>query len=80
MHSRFKYFPLLALVVFISCKGKVSTQAATPPPVYVSVTTVKDTIAGGYDEYPASLTALNEVRLTAQVSGYITGVYFKDGD
>ena len=80
MHSTFKYFSLAALVVLISCKAKVSTQASAPPPVFVSVTTVKDTMAGGYDKYPASLTALNEVKLTAQVNGYITGVYFKDGD
>ncbi|HET7897462.1 MAG TPA: efflux RND transporter periplasmic adaptor subunit, partial [Flavisolibacter sp.] len=53
--------------------------AAAPPPVYVSVITVKDTFAGYYDEFPATLTALNEVKLTPQVSGYITGVYFKDG-
>ena len=80
MYLKFRYPVLIAAVTFISCKAKVSTQAAAPPPVYVSVTTVKDTIAGSFDEYPATLTALNEVKLAAQVSGYITGVYFKDGD
>ena len=79
MHSKFKYSVVIILFVLTACKAKVSTQAAAPPAVYVSVTTVKDTLAGTYDEYPASLTALNEVRLTPQVSGYITGVYFKDG-
>jgi membrane fusion protein (multidrug efflux system) len=33
-----------------------------------------------YDQYPATVTALNEVELRPQVSGYITGIYFKDGD
>lgn len=80
MHSTFKYSILVVAIVFASCQAKVKTQSATPPPVYVSVITVKDTVAGSYDEYPATLTALNEVKLTAQVSGYITGVYFKDGD
>jgi len=80
MHSQLKY-PLLIIVIgFAACKAKVSTHAATPPPVNVSVITVKDTLAGSYDEYPATVAALNEVKLTAQVSGYITGVYFKDGD
>lgn len=80
MHSKLKYPVLIAAVVFVACKDKTTPQAATPPPVYVSVTTVQDTVAGSYAEYPAMLTALNEVKLTAQVNGYITGVYFKDGN
>ncbi|HWI90263.1 MAG TPA: efflux RND transporter periplasmic adaptor subunit [Flavisolibacter sp.] len=80
MQSTIKYSILVVAIVFASCQAKVKTQSATPPPVYVSVISVKDTIAGSHDEYPATLTALNEVKLTAQVSGYITGVYFKDGD
>jgi len=80
MNSTFKYSILITAILFTACKTKVSTQATTVAPVYVSVFTVKDTLAGTYDEYPATLTALNEVKLTAQVNGYITGVYFKDGD
>jgi len=80
MYSKFKYPALVIALGFIACKAKVSTQAGPPPPVSVSVITVKDTVAGSYDEYPATVAALNEVKLTAQVSGYITGVYFKDGD
>jgi membrane fusion protein (multidrug efflux system) len=58
---------------------KQASQQTAPPPVLVSLATVKDTTATYYDEYPATLAALNEVKLTAQVNGYITGVYFKDG-
>ena len=80
MHSKFKYSTLFTAIVFFACKDKPKNQAAAaPPPVYVSVATVKDTLASSYDEYPANITALNEVKLTPQVSGYITGVYFKDG-
>jgi membrane fusion protein (multidrug efflux system) len=32
-----------------------------------------------YDEYPAAVTALNQVEIRPEVSGYITGIYFKDG-
>jgi membrane fusion protein (multidrug efflux system) len=32
-----------------------------------------------YDEYPATINALNQVELRPQVSGFISGVYFKDG-
>jgi membrane fusion protein (multidrug efflux system) len=45
--------------------------------------TVQQVTAGNavyYDQYPATVTALNEVELRPQVSGYITGIYFKDGD
>jgi membrane fusion protein (multidrug efflux system) len=41
---------------------------------------VKFTNAVYYDEYPATVTALNQVELRPQVSGFITGVHFKDGD
>lgn len=71
----------LTLTSLLACGDKKDAQqAAAPPPVFVSVTTVKDTTALYFDEYPATLTALNEVKLTSQVNGYITGIYFKDGD
>lgn len=78
--SKYSYLAVISLLFLAACKDKPAGQAAAaPPPVFVTVTTVKDTIAGYYEEYPATLAALNEVKLTAQVSGYITGVYFKDG-
>lgn len=75
------FFTGLSAFLLFACgdKKEAQQQSAAPPPVYVSVTTVKDTAAVYYDEYPATLTALNEVKLTPQVNGYITGVYFKDG-
>ena len=79
MHSKYKYLAFVIAIVFTACKAKESAQNTTPLPVYVSMTTVKDTLASSYEEYPATIAALNEVKLTPQVSGYITGVYFKDG-
>lgn len=72
----------VASLLLSACGGddKKAQGPAAPPPVFVSVATVKDTAALYYNEYPATLVALNEVKLTAQVNGYITGVYFKDGD
>jgi len=75
-------FLTTAAVMLLSCGGKDDKHAAqqqAPPPVYVSLTTVKDTTAVYYDNYPATLAAQNEIRLTPQVSGYITGLYFKEG-
>ena len=37
------------------------------------------TSATYYDEYPATINALNQVEIHAAGDGYITGVYFKDG-
>jgi RND family efflux transporter MFP subunit len=51
-----------------------------PPPVAVNTYTVAEGVAVYYDEYPAIINALNEVAINSQVSGYITGIFFKDGD
>lgn len=72
----------VSALLLLSCGGKDDKKAAAqqaPPPVYVSLMTVKDTAAVYYDDYPATLAAQNEIKLTPQVSGYITGMYFKEG-
>jgi len=81
LHSNHTIFAgALPLLLLVACgQDKGPQQPAAPPPVFVTVATVKDTAATYYDEYPASLTPLNEINLTAQVNGYVTGVYFKDG-
>ena len=50
-----------------------------PPPTPVSAEMVKKGKTVYYDEYPATVAALNQDDLRAQVTGYITGIYFKDG-
>src|ERR1044072_4431105 len=71
---------LLPVIIFAtSCGEKNNQQQQAPPPVAVNVDTVQATSATYYDEYPGTITALNEVEIHAQVSGYITGIYFKDG-
>lgn len=52
----------------------------TMPPVKVVVEPVKTGQGIYYDEYPATVAPLNAVDLRPQVSGYITGIHFKDGD
>lgn len=60
-------------------KKKEAAAQAPPPPVPIAVYQVKEENATYYDQYPATLIALNEVEIRPQVSGYITGVYFKEG-
>lgn len=50
------------------------------PPTPVSVAEVKTGNAVYYDEYQGTVKALNIVELRAQVSGFITGIFFKEGD
>src|SRR4051812_46473350 len=69
-----------ALILLLSaCNEKKAEAPKAPPPVSVIVDTVKTTDAVYYDEYPATVTALDQVDLRPQVSGFVTGVHFKDG-
>lgn len=63
-----------------SCAAKNPVAQGPPPPVAVTIAAVKSTNAVYYDEYPGTISALNEIKLTAQVTGYVTGIHFKDGD
>jgi len=72
--------PLL-LIVFIlaSCAAKNNQPQGPPPAVPVTVATVVSTNATYYDQFPGTINALDQINLTSQVGGYITGIYFKDG-
>jgi membrane fusion protein, multidrug efflux system len=73
------YFALAALLIVTAC-GKTNQTPATPPPAQVGIQKVSEINVVFYDEYPATVNALEEVELRAQINGYITGIYFKDGD
>jgi len=74
------YFIPVFLFLISSCSDKKSQQQGPPPATPVTVQVVTSTNAVFDDEYPGTITALNEIKLTSQVSGYVTGIYFKDGD
>jgi membrane fusion protein (multidrug efflux system) len=50
------------------------------PPTPVSVAEAKKTDAVYYDQYQATVVALNSVELRSEVSGFITGIFFKEGE
>lgn len=79
MRRLIAFFLLIAITTATSCGKKDTKQQQAPPPVAVDIDTVQAASAVYYDEYPATINALNEVDIHAQVSGYITGIYFKDG-
>ncbi len=85
MHMKLKHDSifLFAGIIFIlsSCSNKKDQPKQGPPPaIPVTIGAVKSTNAVYNDEYPGTIAALNQINLTSQVNGYITGIYFKDGD
>ena len=71
---------LIVSLVLASCGNDNKQQQQGPPPaVPVTIATVTPTNAVYYDQFPGTINALDQINLTSQVSGYITGIYFKDG-
>lgn len=80
--NKLPYFSAaLFLGILSSCgdKNKQQQQPTAPPAVPVSLVAVSTADAVYYDEYPGTVTALNEIELRPQVTGFITGIHFKDG-
>lgn len=70
-------YTCIILLVLTACGG--AGQNAMPPAAAVKTETVelKDPIY--YDIYPGNVVALNTVVLNSEVSGFITGIYFQEG-
>ena len=69
----------MMVLLIASCSNKKQKPQGPPPPVNVTVAEVTSTNAVFNDQFPATITALDQISLTAQVSGYVTGIYFVDG-
>ncbi len=69
----------LATLIWASCEKKTKPNAA-PPPTPVAVAEAKTADAVYYDQYQGTVVALNIVELRSEVSGFITGIFFKEGD
>jgi RND family efflux transporter MFP subunit len=78
IYSRGMFF--VGILSLASCGGNPdpSLQKA-PPPVAVNTYTVQEGAAAYQDIYPGTVTALNQIEIRAQVSGYITGIFFAEG-
>jgi membrane fusion protein (multidrug efflux system) len=80
LKTTYAYIIGFLLLLSMAC-GNASQQTPQGPPPAVPVTL--DTVTAGsityFDEYPATVVALNQVELRPQVSGFITGVHFTDG-
>jgi len=80
MKNRYIYL-LSAVAVFAwSACGKQQKKSTVLPPIPVSVAEAQTADAVYYDPYQGTVTALNVVELRSQVAGFITGIFFKEGD
>ena len=68
---------LISCLLLFACKQK---QPPPVPPVPVNIFTIKARTVSYYDKYPANTVALSQVDLRPQVQGYITGIFFTEGD
>jgi membrane fusion protein (multidrug efflux system) len=80
MNKRYFLIPgALALLIWAACKQPAKTNAALPPtPVNIAVAEKMNAVY--YDQFPGVVVSLNTVELRSQISGFITGVYFKEGE
>jgi RND family efflux transporter MFP subunit len=69
----------VALLTWASCKPKANPNAALPP-TPVSLIEAKKADAVYYDQYQGTVVSVNTVELRSQVPGFVTGIFFKEGD
>jgi membrane fusion protein, multidrug efflux system len=67
------------LILLISCSSGKKNKNKTDPGVPVNTTIVKKQRLTYYDAYPATVVALKEVELRAEVGGSITWISFTEG-
>jgi membrane fusion protein, multidrug efflux system len=77
---QFIFLSVALVAVAVSCKNNSTPPPAAPPPAKVVVEAVRSGEAVYHEEYPATVTPLNQVDLRPQVSGFVTGIHFRDGD
>ncbi len=85
LYTTHKITGLALLLALASCGGnkqKGGAMAGMPDPnapIPVTDTVVGYSQATFSDQFPGSVTAFQQVNLTPQVSGYVTGIHFRDG-
>lgn len=69
----------VSAAVLISCSNSSASRnpAVAPVPVTVCSATLENSVF--YNSYPANSVALKSVELRGQVSGYLTGMFFTEG-
>ncbi|MEO8884754.1 MAG: efflux RND transporter periplasmic adaptor subunit [Mucilaginibacter sp.] len=68
------------VILLASACGNNKQTAPVVAPTPVNVVEAKKAAATYYDNYQGTVVALNTVELRSQVSGFITGIFFKEGE
>lgn len=63
-----------------ACQGPAPTQNTRSAAVPVNVYQVNQEAASYLELYPGTLVAQNEVQIRSEVNGYITGIFFEEGE
>lgn len=72
--------PLAILSIAASgCSGRSGAEQKPPPGIPVAVYQIDTGRASYYEVLPATVSALNQVDLRPEVSGYLVGIFFRDG-
>jgi RND family efflux transporter MFP subunit len=81
MKNRYIYWLApAALLAWTACGKQDKKGAAAQPPTPVAVAEAKIAEAAYYDKYQGTVVSINTVELRSQVPGFVTGIYFKEGD
>jgi RND family efflux transporter MFP subunit len=70
---------LLLAFSLAACGDTSANQQKGPPPTQVATYKAQAGEATYFEQYPATVVALNQVEIRPEVSGYLTHIYFKDG-
>lgn len=76
---KYIFLAIFTSLLITSCGKNKDPQPQGPPASLVTAFTVEPGKAVYFDVFPATVVALNQVELRPEVSGLITGIYFKDG-
>jgi len=71
--------PVLLLTVSSCSKKGSKGQQGQQRPIPVTPFIVKEKNVAYYDVYPATVSALEEISIRSEVSGYLTGIHFREG-
>ncbi|MEO3406475.1 efflux RND transporter periplasmic adaptor subunit [Mucilaginibacter sp. CAU 1740] len=69
-----------ALLTWAACGKKQQAGAPVAPPTSVYLAQAKTAEAVYYDKYQGIVVSINTVELRSQVPGFVTGIFFKEGD
>jgi RND family efflux transporter MFP subunit len=77
--KRIELLLICCLILFMQSCKKGARQNQFSGAVPVVEYTVQQQNVSFYDSYPGTVTALTEVEIHSQVSGFVTGLFFKEG-